>query len=185
MRISGAILPILFAALLAGPVAANEQFFNPLALVKDKTMRWRTDAGPSSVTYIGRSGRAFMFTQSSPPRNGRDRVETLCWVDASGQVYKARVGTETMRFVPNDCALTPGRCTYELVLRDGTRIPYIRHSRVTGNRWAYRLYRETEDAEGIVERGAFLLDEAGFFIRRDWTAFTADGPQQRWSRRIQ
>lgn len=178
------LVMMLAAICFATGAAAQERFFDPSALVKDKTLRWRTDNGQSSVTYLGRNGRAYMFTQVSPSRTGGDPVVTLCWVDGSGQVYRARVNGQTIRFKPNDCALTPGRCEYDVVFPDGSTSRYIRHSTVRGNRWSYRLYNETEDAEGIVERGVFLLDDAGFFIRRDWTRFTEDGPSHRWSRRI-
>lgn len=159
------------AALLLSLAASPATAFDLSAMQIGTVVRWRTEDGNTSVTYLGPDGRdgyKFAFLGEDP--GGRPYRATW-WSTRDGQLVRILGPGIDDRFRPYDCSLTPGRCTFTLRHAFAPRERRIRISEVREGRWFYREYSGREDEAHLVEEGSFTVDSRGFVIDSKWTLF--------------
>lgn len=167
-------IAVVFGAAISPPPAIAQNF-DITGLLIGHTWRWQADNGNTSFEITGYlKGR---FTRDAS--KGQPGEATI-WMNRKGEAKRLVSGAFEIRFSPNDCFLTVGRCQYRMTVGDRPAERMRRVSTLENGTWSHELFAKAGTRWEMRESGQFETDEHGAVT---WRNYQQD-EKKRWSKRM-
>ncbi len=130
----------------------------------------RGDTGTVILTFLGRDGDLFKFTQETDDSRGQPDIQQV-WVNRRSQTVRVETNTFTEEYLPHDCAPIIGNCDFTGVSKESGETFAHRATFLIGDVWIDRLSILIESEMLFISRSCTTYDEFGFWVNYVYEEF--------------